>query len=257
MARKRRTTNDAPVRRGDSASFIYDAIRHRILSLELAPGAAIDEAALVREFGKSRTPVREALVRLASVGLVVLLPNRGSQVAPLDLSSIRDNLEAIDLCQRAVTAWAAVRRQPRDIERMKERAAEFEKAAARKDAAAMVLTNRAFHAAIADACGNLQIAAAYNRILDEGLRIARFSLNSLYGGDDSERRRFVDIIVREHKAMIAAIERRDAERARRRHLAHRTHAERLATFGIPSPKIRCAAIRGDPVDKIVVNVYCW
>src|SRR5436190_1987557 len=55
-----------PVRTGDSASRIHDEIRQRILSLALSPGAPIDEAALVREFGKSRTPVREALVRLAS-----------------------------------------------------------------------------------------------------------------------------------------------------------------------------------------------
>jgi len=200
-------------RKESSADQIYEAIRKRILSLELAPGVVVDEAALVREFGKSRTPVREALVRLASNGLISLLPNRGSQVAPLDLSSIRDNLEAIDVLQRAVTVWAALRRKPHHIEVMRERAAEFEKAAGAADSGAMVLTNRAFHSAIADACGNAQMATAYERILDEGLRLARFSLNSLDSGETSDRRKFVQTIADEHEAMIDAIEKQDADRA--------------------------------------------
>ena len=202
-----------PVRKGNSADQIYEEIRKRILSLELVPGAVIDEAALVREFGKSRTPVREALVRLASTGLVILLPNRGSQVAPLDLSSIRDNLEAIDVLQRAVTVWAALRRKPHHIEIMRERADAFEKAASAGDAGAMVITNRAFHSAIADACGNAQMAAAYERILDEGLRVARFSLNRLDGGAAADRRKFVKVIADEHDEMIDAITRQDADKA--------------------------------------------
>ena len=207
------TKKNAAVRKGNSADQIYEELRKRILSLELAPGTVIDEAALVREFGKSRTPVREALVRLASIGLIILLPNRGSQVAPLDLSSIRDNLEAIDVLQRAVTIWAALRRKPHHLAVMRERAAAFDKAASAGDSGAMVITNRAFHSAIADACGNAQMAAAYERILDEGLRLARFSLNRLDDGAAPERRKFVKVIADEHDEMIDAIERQDAEKA--------------------------------------------
>src|SRR5215213_4594935 len=119
------------VRRGDSAARVYEAIRSRILSMDLAPGAAMDEAALVRDFQVSRTPVREAVVRLASEGLVILLPNRGSQVAPLDLARIRDYLEAIDLVQRAVTALAARRRSDPALLLIDAAGKAFEDAAAR------------------------------------------------------------------------------------------------------------------------------
>ena len=210
---KARGAAEAGARRGDSAQRVYEAVRSKILSLQMAPGVAIDEAALVREFGVSRTPVREAVVRLASDGLVNLFPNRGSQVAPLDLDRIRDYLEAIDLCQRAVTNWAALRCRPQDVAKMRARAAEFERAAESGDTDAMVLSNRSFHLSIADACGNAQIAAAYARILDEGLRISRFTLSTTYYPQGPSYGQFVEQIVREHREMVDAIERHDTQAA--------------------------------------------
>jgi DNA-binding GntR family transcriptional regulator len=222
---------DTSVRRGDSAARIYADIRRKILSLELQPGAAIDEAALVRDSGASRTPVREALVRLASDGLVILLPNRGSQVAPLDLARIRDYLEAIDICQRAVTIWAAVRRRTQDVVVIRERAAAFEAAAAANNTDAMVLANRAFHQAIADACGNRMMATAYERILDEGLRVSRFSLGSIYRSQDADSRAFVDIIIQEHAGMVHAIETGDTALADQLAASHTVHTRaRFAGF---------------------------
>ena len=219
------------IRKGDSAARIYADVRRQILSLQLQPGAAIDEAALVRESGVSRTPVREALVRLASEGLVILLPNRGSQVAPLDLARIRDYLEAIDICQRAVTLWAAVRRRPQDIVAIRARAAEFEAAAAASNTDEMVLANRAFHQAIADACGNAMMATAYERILDEGLRVSRFSLGSVYASHADESRAFVEIIVQEHRGMVEAIELGDTARAEQLAASHTEHTRaRFASF---------------------------
>ena len=228
---QRRKPKAPPARRGDSATRVYADIRRQILSLQLQPGAAIDEAALVRASGSSRTPVREALVRLASDGLVVLLPNRGSQVAPLDLARIRDYLEAIDICQRAVTIWAAVRRRTQDIATIKDRAAAFEAAAAADDTDAMVLANRAFHQAIADACGNQMMAAAYGRILDEGLRVSRFSLGSMYRSQDAESRAFIEIIISEHAGMVRAIETGDTALADQLAASHTVHTRaRFASF---------------------------
>ena len=61
--------------KGDGGRRAYAELRRRIVSLELRPGADIDEATLVRDLGVSRTPVRGALLQLAGEGLVVLLPN--------------------------------------------------------------------------------------------------------------------------------------------------------------------------------------
>lgn len=221
----------AAPRKGDSAARIYDLVRRQILSLQLQPGAAIDEAALVREVGVSRTPVREAMVRLASDGLVVLLPNRGSQVAPLDLARIRDYLEAIEVVQRAVTVWAAERRRPADIVTIRARAAAFEALAVAGNTEGMVLANRDFHQAVADACGNQMMAAAYSRLLDEGLRVSRFSLSSVFASHDAEARAFIELIVREHAGMVQAIEMGDTALAEQLASSHTEHTRaRFASF---------------------------
>src|SRR5262245_26158964 len=75
----------------DSADFglagqrVTDRIRDLILSGELAPGSRIRQEALAEKFGTSRIPVREALRRLESEGLVILVPNSSAWVAKLDL----------------------------------------------------------------------------------------------------------------------------------------------------------------------------
>ena len=199
--------------------------------MELAPGAAMDEAALVREFKVSRTPVREAVVRLASEGWVTLLPNRGSQVAPLDLARIRDYLEAIDLVQRAVTALAARRRSEAALLLIDAGRKAFEEAAARSDSEAMVERNRDFHLAIGRACGNELLIPTYSRLLDEGLRIARFTLNDLFYQSHDSYRDFVDRVVEEHRQMVVAIRERDAAAAERVAKAHTDHTRaRFSAF---------------------------
>ena len=65
------------VSKGSSARHVYDSLRQRILNLEVRPGADLDKSTLVETYGVSRTPVREALIRLGADRLVTLLPNRG------------------------------------------------------------------------------------------------------------------------------------------------------------------------------------
>ena len=63
-------------KRGSGAQFVYSILRDEILDLTLLPGSPIDEIRLSERLSMSRTPIREALVRLASEGLVTTLPNR-------------------------------------------------------------------------------------------------------------------------------------------------------------------------------------
>ncbi|MFO4987296.1 GntR family transcriptional regulator, partial [Salmonella enterica subsp. enterica serovar 1,4,[5],12:i:-] len=76
---------------------VYLQLRQDILRVELAPGSPLDEVGLGERFNLSRSPVREALVRLSSEGLVQILPNRSTIVTPLDLQGIPDFLDALDL----------------------------------------------------------------------------------------------------------------------------------------------------------------
>ena len=79
------TTKPAAGRkRGSGVRYVYGILRDEILSLELPPGAPIDEVQLSQRLSMSRTPIREALVRLASEGLVTTLPNRSTVVTNIE-----------------------------------------------------------------------------------------------------------------------------------------------------------------------------
>jgi DNA-binding GntR family transcriptional regulator len=75
--------------RGGAVQRVQDAVRDAIVRLELPPGTAIDKAALCARLGVSRFPVSEALGRLAAEGFVEVLPQRGTRVARIDLADCR------------------------------------------------------------------------------------------------------------------------------------------------------------------------
>ncbi|MGJ8616325.1 MAG: GntR family transcriptional regulator [Sulfitobacter sp.] len=68
---------------------MYDELRSRIVNVALEPGEMLVEQKLASEFNVSRTPIREVLVRLASEGLVEILPSRGSMVAPIRVEAVK------------------------------------------------------------------------------------------------------------------------------------------------------------------------
>jgi DNA-binding GntR family transcriptional regulator len=79
----------------------YELLREKIVTCELLPGAVVDQNALMKEIGVSRTPVREAVNALEAEGLLVVMPRRGVIVAPISLSdvsqiyTVRENVEPL------------------------------------------------------------------------------------------------------------------------------------------------------------------
>lgn len=200
-------------RRGSGVKMVHDVLRDEILSLDLPPGGAIDEARLAERFGMSRTPIREALVRLAGEGLIETLPNRSTIVSPLDLLNMPPYFDALVLMYRVTTKLAAQRHRAEDLEAIHARQAEFAAAVQAQDALAMIATNAAFHLAVAEAGRNPYFTGLFRRLLDEGRRLLRLYYRSY---EDRLPRRFVD----EHEAIIAAVAARDADRADRLARAH-------------------------------------
>lgn len=201
--------------RGAGAARVHAELRRRILDLEIAPGADLDEQALAADFHVSRTPLREALNRLASEGLVVTAPNRGASVAPLNLTDFPAFIEALSIVQGAINAFAALRRTSAGLRRIAAAADRFEAAQAR-GGLAPTEANHAFHSAIGAAARNPHLAASYERLLDEGARLARVSFSSDFAGREAHLTR----VVEEHRAMLAAIQDGDAAEAERLGHAH-------------------------------------
>ena len=89
---------EGPRARGSGTESVYKALRHEILTMERPPGSPLDETRLSEHFGMSRTPIREALLRLTSEGLVTSLPNRNTIVATIDFVRLPVYFEALHNC---------------------------------------------------------------------------------------------------------------------------------------------------------------
>jgi len=200
--------------KGTGTQRVYSRVREQILHLDLPPGADVNEAGLEAAFGVSRTPVREALIRLASEGLITLLPNQGARVSSIELSDIAQMFEMLELIQRAVTRWCAARRKTADIEEMRQLSAAFAVATRAEDANRMGELNRAFHSKIGACCGNVFMAGVYDSQLMTSQRLAHlaFADAPLEGEDQAA---YYAELNRQHDAMVDAIERRDGNTADR------------------------------------------
>ena len=206
--------NTIPERkRGSGVKMVYDLLRDEILDLVLPPGSPIDEVQLAERFKMSRTPIREALVRLAGEGLIDTLPNRSTMVANIDFLNLHTFFDALVLMYRVTTRLAAQYHRPEDLEVIRRHHEEYAAAVKAGDALAMIAANAAFHSAIADAGRNPYFSSLFNRLLDEGRRILRLYYRSY---EDQYPERFVD----EHAAMIDVIAARDVEGADRLAKAH-------------------------------------
>src|SRR5262245_50563092 len=160
-------------RRALGSQVVYAALRQSILDLELEPGSAIDEVSLSEQFSMSRTPIREALVRLSGEGLVTTLPNRTTIVTPIDFVKLPSYFDALSLMYRVTTRSAAIHRRPDDLAAIRLSQADFASAVKRRDAIGMISANRDFHMAIAETGGNPYVTSFFARLLDEGRRILR------------------------------------------------------------------------------------
>ena len=130
---------------------VYAAIRERILAGELSRGARLRQEALATELGVSRTPLREALRRLAAEGLVEFHPNRGAQVAEVALTDVRASYEARLVIEPGAARLAAARRPQPELDRMA--IAIGDERESESDAEAF-LASREFHLALVAASGN-------------------------------------------------------------------------------------------------------
>lgn len=201
-----------------SAQKIYSALREDILSLTLAPGEIVDEAGLAERFGVSRSPIREALIRLESDGLTRMTPNKGTIVTPLHLEEFPQYADALDTIQRVVTHLAAIQRTEEDLKVIVTENDRFKQAVEQRDAIKMIDANHAFHLAIGDAAHNRYFRHVYKRLLDEGRRTLRIYFRSFNDRPPEQN-------VSGHDKIIDAVRDRDAALAER--LAHE-HALQLS-----------------------------
>ncbi|MCF6116570.1 GntR family transcriptional regulator [Mesorhizobium muleiense] len=193
--------------RGTGWKSVYETLRNEILSLTLQPGQLLDETTLAERFDMSRSPVREALIRLSGEDLVVTLSNRSTIVAPIEVATFPKYVEALDLAQRVNTRLAAALRTDADLKIIARRQKEFEAAVRTGNHLQMSEANKQFHMAVAYAGKNPFLASFYERLLNQGQRMLHLHFEYL------ERTHEGYLLTDEHQLMLDAIRAKDVELA--------------------------------------------
>lgn len=143
------------------------ALRERILSGRIPAGARLGEADLAEQLAVSRTPVREALSRLAAEGLVDLVPNRGARVAVWTSDQLREIFELRLAVEPAIVARAVPRLNADELDECAELARQMSRLGRpgrNQDLDALVALNSAFHGAFVRAAGNAAFAASLRTV---------------------------------------------------------------------------------------------
>jgi DNA-binding GntR family transcriptional regulator len=157
------------------SDFAYTKLREKILSGEFAPGQALNQAILARTIGISTTPLREALRRLKSEGLVELDAHRDARVTDLTPEEARDLLEVRRSLDPLAAALAAERRTKADIKEIRDAAKRVEPLE-RDFGVDDLIAHRHFHAAIYRASHNDLLIATLDGLWDKADRYRRLGL---------------------------------------------------------------------------------
>lgn len=193
-------------RRENLKARAYQVLRQRIVSHAIAPGAPIDDAALARELGMSRTPVRESLLMLQQSGLVRIVPRVGHFASEITAEDVFEAYGVRMLLEPATAEMAARRITPAEVARLRELVGFGPDELTPELFPRAVELNRRFHVGIAEASGNRRLARLYAQLMDELTRVVYYELvHGLTSGAWRD----------EHTEELDAIARHDPEAAGR------------------------------------------
>jgi DNA-binding GntR family transcriptional regulator len=181
-ARARRVTAIEPSRRGTRellADRAYADLRDRIVTLRIAPGAPIDEDVLGGELGIGRTPVREAIKRLALENLVTVFPRRGTFASEINITDLADISDVRIQLEGHAAYRAAERITDAHRRRVDELLAELADSQGSRDVGALMALDARVHRFVHRCAGNPYLEETLGRYLNLSLRIWHLVLDRL------------------------------------------------------------------------------
>ncbi|WP_245307317.1 GntR family transcriptional regulator [Rhizobium altiplani] len=212
---------------GDAAQdVVYAWLKQHVLTLPRNETTFLTEAQVCRETGVSRTPVREAFLRLEADGLLKIMPKKGAYIAPITEAEIDSIMQA----RRLVEEWCAQQASrfgsalADELDRLIDQQDQV-----RNDRIAFIESDRDFHRAIVRAAGNPVLETFYESLRD---RQVRMGVHAISVGSR------IDEVLAEHRRIAQAIRAAEADRAVAavgEHLARTLTALREPTFGNWSP----------------------
>lgn len=179
-------------------STVADGLRERIISGEIASGAALSEVVLAAEFGVSRTPVREALKQLQVEGLVEIRPRVGTFVTAPSRGDIVELFQMKELLEGAAARFLAQRGEVPELEALRLNVARSDAALAGDDVVAYTELVSEFHTLIVQGAGNSKLSQLYTTLMNQ-LAYPRLVPTSLsvpgrFKESENEHRQVLDII---------------------------------------------------------------
>jgi DNA-binding GntR family transcriptional regulator len=190
-------------RAADSSERAYNAIRKLLVEFKLKPEERINELQLARKFGLSRTPVREALNRLASEGFVSLTPNRGFFVRSLSTEGLLDLYELRSVIECAAFRFMCERATDEGIERLRAYWASIVDGYNEQSPDAILAEDEGFHLLIAELSGNPELVTQLIAINARIRFIRRIQI---------EHRTHDKTLIDTHSAIVDAAVKRDVKR---------------------------------------------
>lgn len=190
---------------------IAEQLRKMIITLELPPGAVVTEAYLADRLGCGRTPLREALQRLAQEYLVVSVPRRGISIAGLSIVDFQQLIEALVLVEGFSAHLATERITDEELSKLETIVAKAEAASSERDFSTVAELDFEFHNLIAKATGNRYLADTIARLHRLATRFGYIAWQREGSGKAS---------LSEHRQILAAFKSQDpveAERQTREH----------------------------------------
>ncbi|MDE8343303.1 MAG: GntR family transcriptional regulator [Acidocella sp.] len=204
-------------------SSVYAALKSDIIACRLLPGAELREPDIATRYSVSRSPVRDAMLRLEAEGLVQIVPRQFYRVAPISLRDATDLFHMRRLLEPQAARDAA---QNADEPAL----ALLQLAAEHPPGADFIDSNRRFHCMIAGTASNRRLAATCIDCIEQSDRLVRISLGQIEGRQPGR-------LVGEHLAIVAAIVNRDG----------RTAAKLLRTHIDAAEARVLAALRRQPI----------
>lgn len=190
-----------------SADYVYRELRHRIITKQVKAGQRLPEVNIAVQMGVSRTPVREALRRLESEGLVDIIPNSGARLAAPTKREVENAYVVREQLECLAVRLAAQAVAEKHFRRLDEAIVAEENAFQERNLELYLEINESFHRIIAEATGNRILATYVENIL------ARTNVYIVFYDPFYEAERNPSIA--EHRALLQALRDHDGERAER------------------------------------------
>jgi DNA-binding GntR family transcriptional regulator len=202
--------HQTPTRESDR---VEAELRQLILTLELEPGISISEASLMQQYGWGRTPLREAIQRLAEQSLLQIVPRQGIVVTALSIFDFAEMMDAMSIVIGPAAALACQRLTEDEITQLDEVVADSETAAQDGDFVKVSQLDFEFHRILADATGNRYLS---RYLLHLHQVTTRFNFAAW------KRDRSASPSIVEHRQIVELMRQRDIEGAKS---AMRSHIE--------------------------------